>query len=451
MDPLDPLAPEPFRCPNAARAPNVDHVLAWDWRSAELAGWPSGTSINPFLRYAKLHHSYWLARARGLAHEDYEAIVNRLDRAVAAVDASGHGFVITPFDRCDPASDALGIEVWAKDETGNVAGSHKARHLMGLLLHLDVQKVPTTRRLAIASCGNAALAAATLAKAARRPVDVFVPPSANPAIINHLRALHATLTECPRGPGDPAGDPCVHRFREALKRGALPFCCQGNENGLNIDGGATIGQELADQLAISEFLPTRLLLQVGGGALGSAMLRGLRQAAGLGHIEGLPMIHFVQSEGAAPLHRAWVGVANRALGSLGHGLRADDGSAAGLADVAALLGVHTAQAAVTEALRHAATHRSTYMWAWEDEPHSVATGILDDETYDWLALVEAMITTGGWPVVVDEATLLEANAMSGSGADETGTAGLAGLIQIRRHGVVADDERAVVLLSGLRR
>ena len=113
--------------------------------------------------------------------------------------------------------------------------------------------------------------------------------------------------------------------------------------------------------------------------------------------------------------------------------------------------MHTAQTAVAEALRHAATHRSTYMWAWEDEPHSVATGILDDETYDWLALVEAMLTTGGWPVVVDEATLLEANAMSGSGADETGTAGLAGLIQLRRHGVVADDERAVVLFSGLRR
>lgn len=448
MDPLDPLAADPFRCPNATRAPNIDHVLVWDWTAAGLAEWPVGTSINPFLRYAHLHHSYWLARARGLAHDDYEAIVNRLDRAVAAVTGD-HGFVITPFDRCDVASDALGIEVWAKDETGNVAGSHKARHLMGLLLHLDVQKVPTTRRLAIASCGNAALAAATLAKAARRPVDVFVPPSANPVVINHLRALHATITECPRVPSDPAGDPCVHRFREALKRGALPFCCQGNENGLNIDGGATIGQELADQLAISEFLPTRLMVQVGGGALGSAVVRGLRQAAGLGHIEGLPMVHFVQSQGAAPLHRAWAGVANRALGSLGHDKRAHEGARAG--DIAALLSVPTAQAAVTEALRHAATHRNTYMWAWEDEPHSVATGILDDETYDWLALVEAMITTGGWPVVVDESTLVEANAMSGSDADETGTAGLAGLIQLRRDGVVANDERAVVLFSGLRR
>ena len=24
------------------------------------------------------------------------------------------------------------------------------------------------------------------------------------------------------------------------------------------------------------------------------------------------------------------------------------------------------------------------MWPWEDEPHSAADGILDDETYDWL-------------------------------------------------------------------
>jgi hypothetical protein len=29
----------------------------------------------------------------------------------------------------------------------------------------------------------------------------------------------------------------------------------------------------------------------------------------------------------------------------------------------------------------------------------VATGILDDETYDWRAVVEGMLTTGGRPLV----------------------------------------------------
>ena len=39
-------------------------------------------------------------------------------------------------------------------------------------------------------------------------------------------------------------------------------------------------------------------------------------------------------------------------------------------------------------------------------------GILDDETYDWLAVVRGTLASGGSPVVVDEATLLEANEIA---------------------------------------
>jgi len=60
--------------------------------------------------------------------------------------------------------------IWVKDETDNVAGSHKARHMFGLLVHLEVvRRLGMTERplppLAIASCGNAALAAAVVAAA----------------------------------------------------------------------------------------------------------------------------------------------------------------------------------------------------------------------------------------------------------------------------------------------
>ena len=61
--------------------------------------------------------------------------------------------------------------MWVKDETGNVSGSHKGRHLMGVLIQLAVIERlglarPGRRRdLAIASCGNAALAAAVVAGA----------------------------------------------------------------------------------------------------------------------------------------------------------------------------------------------------------------------------------------------------------------------------------------------
>jgi threonine synthase len=95
------------------------------------------------------------------------------------------------------------------------------------------------------------------------------------------------------------------------------------------------------------------------------------------------------------------------------------------------------------------------MWPLETEPHSVATGILDDETYDWLAVVRGTLATGGSPVVVDEATLIEANeigrASTGIDVDPTGSAGLAGLVELRRRALVVPGETVAVIFTGARR
>jgi threonine synthase len=92
------------------------------------------------------------------------------------------------------------------------------------------------------------------------------------------------------------------------------------------------------------------------------------------------------------------------------------------------------------------------MWPWEEEPRSVAHGILDDETYDWLAVVEGMLETGGEALVVDEPSLEAANALAcettGIDVDHTGSAGLAGLLDLRARGRVADDEKVAVLFTG---
>ena len=93
------------------------------------------------------------------------------------------------------------------------------------------------------------------------------------------------------------------------------------------------------------------------------------------------------------------------------------------------------------------------MWPWEYVGESAADGILDDETYDWLPVVEAMASTGGAPVVVTEAHVLEANELgrrtTGIAASHTGTAGLAGLLAIRNQ--IDPDERVVVIFSGIQR
>jgi threonine synthase len=110
--------------------------------------------------------------------------------------------------------------------------------------------------------------------------------------------------------------------------------------------------------------------------------------------------------------------------------------------------------AIHGGLRRVAHLRSRYMWPWETEPLSVAHGILDDETYDWLAVTRAMLLTGGRSLVVDEAALLEANAVArtitGIDADETGTAGVAGLLALGAAGLLSPAESVAVVLSGVR-
>lgn len=409
--------PFSWRCPNSTGA-DRRHVL----QIVESAATPFGSSgdDNPFIAFRRSLAWDAFAAAAGLSEEARNVMVRTLDAEVAGVQ--GHGFVTTPFARADALSDALGFNaaggVWVKDETHNVGGSHKARHLFTILLHLRTAEVAglapwrsAAERppLAIASCGNAALAAATLAAAVSWPIRVFVPHSANLHVTNRLRELGATVVECPRLATDPPGDPCVHRFREAVAGGAIPFSVQGPENAWCLDGGRTVGWEMAASGVVLD----RVFVQVGGGAFAACVAAGLR-ASGGGHT---PRLHAVQTEACAPLQRAWE--RSQSVG----------GPAA------------------------AGAHWSECMWPWEHVGTSSADGILDDETYDWLPVLAAMADTDGSPVVVGETQVLAANDVgcraTGIDASHTGTAGLAGLLALR--GSVAEDERVAVVFSGVRR
>ena len=415
--------PYPFRCPNARRDDDVDHVLRRELDLSTVRFPASDSESNPFIRFRTLLHAYHVAMRGGLSDDAYCALVRQLDERVAAVD--GHGFSVTPFSRSTELSDALAFSdpggVWVKDETGNVSGSHKARHLFGVLVHLEiVEQLALTEgdrrpELAIASCGNAALAAALIAAAGGRTLRVFVPTDADTVVLGRLEELGAHVTECDRD-GSP-GDPTYRQLLRALDEGAVPFTCQGNLNGLAVEAGETLGWEIASSGASVD----RLVVQVGGGALASSCIHGLGEGVELGALAAMPRIDTVQTEGAWPLKRAFDAVGQR--GDTEH------------------------------ALRFASHHRSAFMWPWEDEPRSIAHGILDDETYDWLAVVEGMLATGGRPLVVDEETLVEANTLArgttGIDVDHTGTAGLAGLLALRATGHLADDERVAVLFTGV--
>jgi threonine synthase len=412
--------PYPFRCPNATREDDVDHVLRRELDRSTIR-FPESDERNPYVRYRTLLHAYHLAMSGGLSDEAFCSLVRKLDESVAAVD--GHGFSVTPFRRSAELSDAFGLSreggVWVKDETANVSGSHKARHLFGVLLYLEVAErlglAPRDRRpeLAIASCGNAALAAAVVAAAGERELRVFVPTNADPVVLDRLEELGAHVVVCRRD--GQAADPTYRRLLKALADGAVPFTCQGNLNGLAIESGETLGWEIVSAgIAVD-----RLVVQVGGGALASSCVHAFAESVELGALAAVPRIDTVQTEGAWPLKRAFDAIATHDP---------------------------------TRALRFASHHRSAFMWPWEEEPRSIAHGILDDETYDWLAVVEGMLATGGHPLVVDEATLVGANALArgatGIDVDHTGSAGLAGLLALRATRQLGDDERIAVLFTG---
>lgn len=357
---------------------------------------------NPFLVYRHRLDSYRSARASGWSDEDYVSLVRRLDDEVAEVE--GHGFAITPFSEEPALAEALGFSgsLWVKDDTGNVSGSHKARHLFGVMLHLALSH-EGPGELAIASCGNAALAAAVVARAEERPLRVFIPTWADPAIVRRLEALDARIEVAERRPGE-FGDPTYLRMLEAIERGAVPFSVQGNVTSTTLDGGRTMGWELADQ-AVAGGLDgeIRLLVQIGGGALASATWMGLIEGVAAAGSHLAPVLHPVQSEACAPLARA-------------HDL---------FAEMVATQGI--------EAARDAADATpGDFMWPWENVGESAATGILDDMTYDWRTVVEPTVQSQGWPIVVAEDAIVEAHRLAHLhttiDVDATGTAGLAALV-----------------------
>ena len=432
--------PIAWACPAAAPGDDIDHVLQRVLDPRSVAGRADvEPNPNPFVRYRHRFHSYQVARDAGWSDERYLDLVHGLDEAISEVD--GSGFRVTPVVRSAALDRELGFEpeggVWVKDESGNVSGSHKARHLMGVMLALNVAEsmgiADPDAPLAIASCGNAALAAAVVARAARRRLLVFVPPTAEREVVERLEALHAELEVVEREPGH-SGDPTVQRLLAAIDEGAVPFTVQGNLNGLAIEGGETLAWELIDQLPGDAAGLDRLIIHVGGGAFASAAAQAFEESVVAGRTPRIPVIDTVQTQGGYPLRRAHV----RALEHLG-----------------VSPGTPVEPDRVAGAISQAVHHRSDYMWPWEDEPVSVAHGILDDETYDWAAVMRAMLLTGGRSVVVDEPTLLAANALArpdvGVDACHTGTAGLAGLIQLTRDGVVRPDETVAVIFSGVRR
>lgn len=394
---------------------------------------------NPFVRYRGLLYSHRVALARGMSDADYVKMAHGLNEAL--MSTGGTEFLETPLVWNEE------LNCFFKIEVANVAQSHKARHLANVMLYLLALKntgetALGERRLAVASCGNAGLAAAEVAAAARWPIDVCIPPDADEAVIDRLAELapHGVATViCDRSGADVqtaagpvsttnAADPTLSVCRSLVAdHGSLPFSVQGPECGLAVEGGQTLAWEVLTALRRDHPTVDKLnnfYVQVGGGALGAGLGQGFRRAIEGGELPttltSMPTLRCVQPTGCQPLGRAF------------DKMSADNLSAA-----------------------EAGQKRGAYMWPW-DNPKSVAHGILDDETYDWAQLCEDMRLTGGGTIAADDDAINAAHSRVhnefGVPVCHTGAAGLAGMLLRRKETPeAAGAPPDLVILSGLHR
>lgn len=437
-----------LKCPESAPGSKADHVLmptplAGSER-AKLARLASvSSSPSPFIKYRALLYPYRVAMANGMSDERYVEIVSTQDDRIKEVN-DGKGFEATPLVYSAEQN------AYVKDESNQVAGSHKARHLFNVMTYLQVLNslnpssapLSSSRRLTVASCGNAGLAAATIAAAAEWPIDVCIPDNADPAVVQKLKDLGPSVNTivCPRGVDSiehvefgavstaGAADPTVAVFKNLIEdHDSIPLSVQGTECGLAVEGVQTLIFELLDQAAEQKRTAldfSRLFIQVGGGALGAGLFQGLQRAVagdldvivpGL-KIPTVPAIITVQAEGNAPLNRAF------------EKIRVDGKTAA-----------------------EAARAKDQYMFPWQN-PNSVAHGILDDETYDWVELCRGMESTSGSAIVVSDDQIRAANTHAKSAykvnSCHTGSVGLAGLMS---SGCRREVPPSIVVLSGIDR
>ncbi len=464
-----------FGCPG--RAPGGEHslrrVLAPGNPTAEEVRRAWGRGGGSFERLHPFVSARCLAGGSG-----YGRILDQVSAELLRYE--GCAFDVTPLVAAPVLAAAIGRSgrLWVKDETGNVTGSHKGRHLMGTLLYIEALKAidPTRDRnvLAIYSCGNAALAAAAVARAGGYELHAFVPADVDPLVAGLLAARGAVVEKIPRG-GTGAGDPCYLAFQAAVsEKGWLPFACAGNDNWSNIEGGSTLGWELVLQMAERSEPLDHVVVQVGGGALARAAAQALEEANRLGLIPRLPRIHVCQPAGGFPFVRAWLlalaEIARRngrsfdlsydraadPLEQLQRALEFGRTRTGQIQEIAGYACRSFDSPGVQSVLTRMAGNAGHFMWPWDGPaPHSLAHGILDDITYDWFYLLRAVLRTGGRAEILAEETIGRAHDLArrhtGIRVCPTGAAGLAGLIQLTASGAIDPRESAGLLFTGFDR
>ena len=297
-----------FGCPGSAaggehilrRALSAGHPTAEELRAAWIRGGGTFARLNPLLS------------ARRLAGEaGYARILERVSGNLLRHE--GRAFDVTPLAAAPALAAAIGRSgrLWVKDETGNVTGSHKGRHLMGTLLYLEALKshrsdsrperardLQLRQRRARGRGGRARrrLRAARLRPGRRGPASW---PGCSPRAAPSWRRSPAARP----GRATPATSPFR---RPSPKRAGSPSPAPATTTGPTSRAAPRWGGKLVLQMAERSETLEHVVIQVGGGALARAVAQALEEADRLGLIPRLPRIHVCQPAGGFPFVRAWL-------------------------------------------------------------------------------------------------------------------------------------------------
>ncbi|MBN1177588.1 MAG: threonine synthase [Anaerolineae bacterium] len=312
----------------------------------------------------------------------------------------------TPLYPAPRLAGALGLaHLWVKDDSRQPTASFKDRASA-------IAVVKTRERgdaiVTTASTGNAAAALAGLCAAVDQRNVIFVPRTAPQAKVAQLLAFGATVLLVD-GTYDQAFELCLEAARA--------FGWYNRNTAYNpymSEGKKTAAYEICEQLAAVGAqhaapphaplqAPDVIVVPVGDGCIIGGIHKGLRDLLALGWIDRVPRIVGVQAEGSSPLVDAWE-----------RGLE-----------------------------------------GWEMAPvdaHSVADSIVAGLPRDRIKALRAVRDTGGAYVrVTDEEILAAIPALAqgcGVFAEPAAAAAYAGLVEAVEQGLVAADEKVVVLATG---
>jgi threonine synthase len=204
---------------------------------------------------------------------------------------------MTPLLPCPRLGAALGLSrLFIKDESQLPTGSFKSR---GMTTAVSMARHFSLKRLAIPTAGNAGGAVA--AYGARAGMEVFVFMPEDTPVINQMEAhlagarvflVNGLITDCGR------------LVREGTDRMGW-FDMSTLKEPYRLEGKKTMGLELAEQTGWR--LPDVILYPTGGGTGLIGMWKAFKELRELGWLQTdrLPRLVACQSDGCAPIVRAW--------------------------------------------------------------------------------------------------------------------------------------------------